>query len=97
MPRRRDLAACALAAVLALGGGGAAYANRLSPTADGLVLNGEYNTFDSTFYAAISAELSHQIPPDALFRAGHRLGYAYHAQLLPAMIHRFGGVPLMDI
>ncbi len=93
----RDLAACALAGVLALGGGVVAYAHRMSPTPDGITVHGDYDTFDSTYYAAMSGELANHIPPDAPFRAGHRLGYAYHPQLLLAMVHRFGGVPLLDL
>jgi len=93
----RDIAACVVVALLALGAGTVAYAHRMTPTADGVGLGGDYDTFDSTYYAAISADLATEIPPDALFHAGHRLGYAYHTQLLPAMVFRFGGVPLMDL
>jgi hypothetical protein len=95
---RRDLVAAALVAALALATGFVAYAHRMSVTDSGLtIMNGDYDTFDSTYYAAISAELANQVPPDAPFRAGHRLGYAYYPQLLLAMIHRFGGVPLLDL
>ena len=94
---RRDIAACLLVAALAAGAGVVAYAHRITLSADGIDLRGDYDTFDSSYYAAISADLATEIPPDALFYAGHRLGYAYHTQLLPAMVHRFGGVPLMDL
>src|SRR5262245_46863848 len=94
---RRDLAACVLVSALAGGAGVVAYANRMTASPQGVNLNGDYDTFDSSYYAAISADLATEIPPDALFYAGHRLGYAYHTQLLPAMVYRFGGVPLMDL
>ena len=93
----RDLALCLVAAGLGLVGGLVAYAHRLDARPEGITFYGEYDTYDSSYYAAISAELAHQIPPDSLFRAGHGLGYAYHPQLLLAMVHRFGDVPLFDI
>lgn len=94
---RRDVAACLVAAALGLSGGLVAYAHRLDVRPDGITFYGDYDTYDSSYYAAISAELAHQIPPESLFRAGHGLGYAYHPQLLLAMVHRFGDVPLFDI
>jgi hypothetical protein len=94
---RRDLAACVIVAALVGGAGAVAYAHRMTASPEGLDLNGDYDTFDSSYYAAISADLATEIPPDALFYAGHRLGYAYHTQLLPAMVFRFGRVPLMDL
>lgn len=92
---RRDVLACGLVGGLAVAGGFVAYAHRMSVTPERVILNGDYDTYDSTYYAAISAGLA-QHSPNALFHAGHRLGYAYHAQLVPAMIYRFGGVPLLD-
>jgi hypothetical protein len=92
-----DVMACLLAGFLGAATGAVAYAHRTATTPDGIVINGDYDTFDSTYYAAISAELAHRIPPEAPFRAGHRLGYSYHSQLIAAMLHRFGGVPLIDL
>ena len=93
----RDVGAFAIAGSLALAAGTIAYAHRLGESADGVTFYGDYDTYDSSYYAAISAELSHQIPPGSPFRAERGLGYAYHPQLLFAMVHRFGGVPLFDI
>jgi hypothetical protein len=94
---RYDVAACAVVVGLALGVGLISYAHRTARTPVGVTFFGDFDTFDSTYYAAVSAELANEIPPQAPFRAGHRLGYSYHAQLIPAMIHRFGDVPLVDL
>lgn len=92
-----DLRACGLAVAISIAGGAIAYAHRLDDATGVIQVRGDYDSFDSSFYAAISAELANQVPPDAAFEAGHRLGYAYYSQLLPAMIHRFGGVSLLDL
>jgi hypothetical protein len=76
---------------------GMSYANRLTVTPDEIVIHGEYDSFDSTYYAAMGTELAHRIPPAAPFNAGHMLNYAYYPHLFLAMIHRFGDVPLLSI
>jgi len=94
---RRTLIAVALIAILAAGAGTVAYAKRLSVTPDALIVNGSYDSYDSSYYAAMSAELATHIPPEAPFWTGHRLDYSYHPQLVLAMVYRFGGVPLLDL
>ncbi len=94
---RRTVFACALVAVLAASAGTVAYAKRLSHTPEALIVNGDYDSYDSSYYAAMSAELATHMPPEAPFWTGHRLDYSYHPQLVLAMVYRFGGVPLLDL
>jgi hypothetical protein len=93
---RRTWLAAAAVVVLALVLGYVAYAHRLSVNGD-IVLYGEYDSFDATYYASISAELSHRIPPDAPFFSGHPLNFSHYPQLLIALVHRFADVPLLPI
>jgi hypothetical protein len=58
---------------------------------------GDYDSFDSTYYAAISSELSHTIPPQAPFFSGHTLNYSYFPHLLIGLVHRFADVPLLRL
>lgn len=94
---RRALVACALVGALACGAGVVAYSKRLSVDGTTVTINGDYDSYDSTYYAAMSAELATHVPPEAPFEAGHRLNYSFHTQLLLAMVFRFGGVPLLDL
>src|SRR5688500_5547320 len=66
MPRR-DLVACAALAALAAGPGAIVFAQRLEMSPDGIVLYGEYDTADLTWYAAEASEASHTIPPMASY------------------------------
>jgi hypothetical protein len=93
----RDLAACALLAVLALGAGAVAFAHRLTADQNQIVVYGDYDSLDLTYYAAISAEATHTVPPMASYYSGRELNYAYYPQLVLAMVHRFGGVPMLPI
>ena len=94
---RTSLRIAAAVAVLALVLGYVAYAHRLTEVGDAIVLYGEYDSFDATYYAAISAELSHRIPPEAPFFSGHPLNFSYYPQLLLALVHRFADVPLLTM
>ena len=95
-PERRTWVATITIVVLAVVLGWIAYAHRLSITED-IVLYGEYDSFDATYYAAISAELSHRIPPEAPFFSGHPLNFSHYPQLLLALVHRFADVPLLPM
>src|SRR5205085_10488978 len=50
----RDLAACALLAALALGAGAVAFAHRLTVDQNQVVVYGDYDSLDLTYYATIS-------------------------------------------
>jgi hypothetical protein len=93
----RDLAACALLAALAVGAGAVAFAHRLTADQNQVVVYGDYDSLDLTYYAAISAEATHTVPPTAPYYSGRELNYAYYPQLVLAMVHRFGGVPMLPI
>ena len=73
------------------------FAHRLETTPDGIVLYGEYDTADLTYYAGEASEASHTIPPMAFYYSGHNLNAAYFPHLVPAMIHRFAAVPVLSI
>ena len=92
-----DVVACAGVVALALSLGIVVFAHRLESTAAGVILNGEYDTADLSYYAAEASEASHTVPPMASYYSGHHLNAAYYPQLVPAMIHRFAGVPLLPI
>jgi hypothetical protein len=96
-PDRRAILACVLVAALAGGAGAVAYAKRLTITTESVIVNGDYDSYDSSYYAAMSSELATHVPPEAPFYAGHRLNFSYHPQLVLGMIYRFGAVPLIDL
>lgn len=96
-PDRRAIVAGLLVAALAAGVGAFAYAKRLSFDGENVVVNGSYDSYDSSYYAAMSAELATHVPPHAPFQAGHWLNYSFYPQLVLAMVFRFGGVPLLDL
>lgn len=73
------------------------YAHRLTLTPESVAVTGDYDSFDSTYYAAIAGEVAYTIPPTAPFNAGHMLNYSYYPHLLLGMIHRFADVPLLLI
>jgi hypothetical protein len=93
---RARLAASALV-IVALGVGGAAFAHRLAESRAGITIYGEYDSYDLTYYAEIAAELSHTVPPASPFFAGRMLNHAFYPHVVLAMVHRFGGVPLLDL
>jgi hypothetical protein len=93
----RDIAACAFIMVLAIGLGAIVFAHRLTVDEHQLAVYGDYDSLDLAYYAAISAESSHTVPPTAPYYAGRELNYAYYPQLVLAMVHRFGDVPLLAI
>ncbi len=92
-----DLAAAAAIVVLAIAIGAVAFSHRLTETPDQIVVYGDYDSLDLTYYAALSAEASHTVPPTASYYAGRELNYAYYPQLVLAMVHRFGGVRMLPI
>ncbi len=94
--RRYRLAAIALVLVTAIMGA-AAFAHRMTTSRSGITIYGEYDSYDLTYYAAIAAELSHTIPPASPFYAGRMLDHPFYPHLLLAMVHRFGGVPILDL
>ena len=94
---RGDLVACAALAALAAGLGAVVFANRLDVSPDGIILYGEYDTADLTWYAAEASEASHTIPPMASYYSGHKLNAAYYPHLVFAMVHRFARVPVLSI
>jgi hypothetical protein len=93
----RDAIACAAVMALAVGLGVIVFANRLEMTPEGIVLYGEYDTADLTYYAGEASEASHTIPPMAFYYSGHKLNAAYFPHLIFAMIHRFAKVPILLI
>ncbi len=95
-PPRRTWVAFALVSAVALIAGAVAYAHRLEVTTDAVNVFGDYDAYDSSYYAAMSAELTHHFPPQSPFYAGHALNYSWYPQLLLAMIHRYGDVALLD-
>jgi hypothetical protein len=94
---RRDLVACAAIVGLAVATGSIAFAHRLSETAAGVQVFGDYDSFDLSHYAAWASDATHTIPPKASFYSGHNLNAAYFPQLVLAMAHRFADVPLLDM
>jgi hypothetical protein len=94
---RRDGLACAGLALLAAAIGAIVFWHRLSITPDGIRLFGDYDTADMAWYAAVASEASHTVPPTASYYSGHELNAAYYAHLVPAMINRFCGVPILSI
>ena len=94
---RGDLVACAALAAVAAGLGAVVFANRLDVSPDGIILYGEYDTADLTWYAAEASEASHTIPPMASYYSGHKLNAAYYPHLVFAMVHRFARVPVLSI
>jgi hypothetical protein len=94
---RSDLAACSAVVALSLATGAIAFAHRLVDTPDQIRVYGNYDSLDLAYYAAVSAEASHTVPPTASYYAGRELNYAYYPQLVLAMVHRFGDVPMLAI
>src|SRR5256885_12014286 len=94
---RRDLIAAAGLLVLAAGLGAIVFWQRLSLSNGGILLYGDYDTADLSWYAAVASDASHTVPPTASYYSGHQLNAAYYAHLVAAMIHRFLGVPVLSI
>ena len=92
-----DLIASAALVALAVGLSAIVFAHRIEATPDGIVLYGEYDTADLTYYAGEASEASHTIPPMAFYYSGHKLNAAYFPHLIFAMIHRFAKVPILSI
>jgi hypothetical protein len=92
-----DVAACAALVALAGGLGTLVFAHRIESTPAGIVLYGDYDSADMSYYAAEASEASHTVPPMASYYSGHRLNAAYYPQLVPAMIHRFAAIPVLSI
>lgn len=93
----KDLIIAGLLVALALGLGTVAFWNRMDRSSGGVRVFGDYDSLDLTYYAAITAEASHTVPPTASYYAGHELNYAYYPQLVLAMVHRFADVPTLLI
>lgn len=93
---RASLLAPAVLAIVALAIGYAAYANRVAELPDRTIYYGEYDTFDIMYYAAISSELTHTIPPEAPFHAGRALNHAFYPQLPVALLRLYADVPVLD-
>ncbi|MCC7007332.1 MAG: hypothetical protein IT184_00800 [Acidobacteria bacterium] len=91
---RADIAAATAIVAIALLTGGIAYAHRTAEDRGGLQLYGDYDSLDLAYYASITSEATHTIPPTAPYYAGRGLNYAYYPQLVPAMLHRFLAVPV---
>src|SRR5204863_9458720 len=89
--------AAAALLTLAAGLGAVVFWQRLSITADGIRLYGDYDTADLSWYAGVAAEASHTVPPTASYYSGHQLNAAYYAHLVLAMIHRFCDVPILSM
>ena len=92
-----DLSACAAIVALAVVTGYIVFAHRVTEDPNQIAVHGDYDSLDLIYYAAISAEASHTVPPMASYYAGRELNYAYYPELVLAMVHRFGGVPMLDI
>jgi hypothetical protein len=94
---RGDLIAAAALVLLAAGIGAIVFWQRMASTADGILLFGDYDTADLSWYAAVAAEASHTVPPTASYYSGHQLNAAYYAHLVLAMVSRFCGVPILSM
>lgn len=94
---RRDLIAAAGLLLLAAGLGAVVFWQRLSISGNGILLYGDYDTADLSWYAAVAAEASHTVPPTASYYSGHQLNAAYYAHLVLAMVHRFCDVPILSM
>jgi len=94
---RGDASACAALAALAAGLGAIVFWHRLSVSGDGILLFGDYDSADLSWYAAVASEASHTVPPTASYYSGHQLNAAYYAHLVVAMVHRFWAVPVLSI
>ena len=92
-----DVACCAILVALACGLGAIVFWHRLMPDDGGLLLYGNYDSFDLSFYAVWAAEATHTVPPTASYYAGHALNAAYYPQFVPAMVHEFADVPLLSV
>jgi hypothetical protein len=77
--------------------GAMTFGHRLETTPAGLTVYGDYDSVDLSYYAAITAELTHTNPPEAPFYAGHPLNYSYYPTFLLALVHRFADVPILDL
>src|SRR5205085_9020206 len=93
----RDLAACGVIIALAAVTSYVVFAHRVSEDANQIALFGDYDSLDLSYYAAISSEAVHTVPPTASYYAGRELNYAYYPQLVLAMVHRFAGVPMLAV
>lgn len=94
---RVDLFLAAGVVSLALTLGGIVFAHRLVATPSSVMVYGDYDSVDLSYYAAITSELSHTVPPQAPFYAGHPLNYSWYPHLLLAEVHRFGDVPVLSM
>ena len=94
---RADVIAAAGLLFLAAGVGAIVFWQRLAITPDGILLFGDYDTADLSWYAAVAAEASHTVPPTASYYSGHQLNAAYYAHLVLAMVHRFCDVPILSM
>jgi hypothetical protein len=86
-----------LPVAVALATGAIVFQHRLLADATGITVFGDYDTVDLSYYAGITAELTHRVPPMAPFYSGHELNYSWYPQLLLALVHRFAGVPTLEI
>jgi hypothetical protein len=94
---RADVYAVAVVLLVTAALGAVVFWHRLQWTSEGVFLMGEYDTADMGYYAVEAAEATHTIPPTASYYSGHKLNAAYFCHLVPAMIHRFGGVPILPL
>ena len=92
---RRDAFACAALVALSVAIGVIVFWHRLWIMRDGIMLYGDYDTADMSWYAAVASEASHTIPPMAPYYSGHQLNAAYYPHLVQAMVHRYLGVPVL--
>jgi hypothetical protein len=95
--RLPDFTACALILSLAAATSYVVFAHRVSEDASQIALRGDYDSLDLSYYAAVSAEATHTVPPTASYYAGRELNYAYYPQLVLAMVHRYAGVPMLAV
>lgn len=86
-----------LVAAVALATGSVAFAHRLTITPAEVTVFGDYDSVDLSYYAAITSELTHHVPPLAPFYSGHALNYSWYPQMLLAMVHRFGAVAILPM
>ena len=88
---RGDLIAAAALLLLAAGIGAIVFWQRMATTGDGILLFGDYDTADLSWYAAVASEASHTVPPTASYYSGHQLNAAYYAASRPG-----DGQPLLQ-
>lgn len=93
----RSVAGALMVAGLAAALGVAAFGHAISVSEEGIVVRGDYDAYDLSYYAALAGELTHTVPPRSPFNAGSGFTHAYYPHLIAAVVHGVGDVSLFDL